>query len=291
MTGAFAGDPAVKAALLDRLHAHAADGTLRFGATAWDGRGGSPLGVSTQGGDCFDYVAQFGYPLALAGLLDPMTAQDSPDRAVDTALSWVSCVEVGVDLSPVSEKIVGHLLTAMDVDRLAATYHVELSALHRAEASGAPPARRTWAELRERITHAAEAETPHSDVRTALTACATACWPLTTSSSVLPTLISFWLQDVNRRIEVEPDGAERVRAQAMLDVIYRESQPQREAGQHVDIPTLFRARAPLLAAAFEAQLERDRANYLDRARTVPAMVLGHLAATGSCFRHTLKDLP
>ena len=81
------------------------------------------------------------------------------------------------------------------------------------------------------------------------------------------------------------------RAQAMLDVIYRESQPQRDAGQDVDIPALFRAREPLLAAGFEAQLARDSAHYLDRARTVPAMVLGHLAAIGSCFRHTLEDLP
>ena len=280
MTRAFGGDPAVKAALLDRLHAHAADGTLRFGATAWDGRGGSPLGVSTQGGDCIDYAAQFGYPLALAGLLDPMTAQASPDRAVDATLSWVSSVEVGVDLSPVPERIVGHLLTAMDGDRLAAPYRAELSALYRAEASGAPQARRTWAELRERIAHAAEAETPRSDARTALMACATACWPLTTSSSVLPTLISFWLQDVNRCVEAELGGAARARAQAMLEAIYRESQPERDAGQHVDIPARFRARAPLLAAAFEAQLARDNARYLDRARTVPAMVLGHLAAIG-----------
>jgi hypothetical protein len=281
MTGAFAGDHAVKAALLDRLHAHAADGTLRFGATAWDGRGGSPLGVSTQGGDCVDYAAQFGYPLALAGLLDPMTAQASPDRAVDTALSWVSCVEVGADLSLVPERIVGHLLAAMGVDRLAAPYHVELFALYRAEALGAAPQRRAWAELRERIALAVEAETPRSDAHAALTACATACWPLTTSSSVLPTLIAVWLQDVNRGAGAELDRAGRSRAQAMLDEIYQESQPQRDAGQPVDIPALFRTRAPLLAAAFEAQLAGDNARYLDRVRTVPAMVLGHLAAAGS----------
>jgi hypothetical protein len=212
-----------------------------------------------------------------------MTAQASPDQAVDTALSWVSCVEVGTDLSPVPERIVGHLLTAMDVDQLAAPYQVELFALYRAEASGASLARRTWAELRERIAHAVEAEAPRSDARAALTACATACWPLTTSSSVLPTLISVWLQDVNRGIEAELDQAGRSRAQAMLDVIYRETQPQRDAGQPVDIPALFRARAPLLAASFEAQLARDNARYLDRVRTVPPMVLGHLGAIGSDF--------
>lgn len=283
MTGAFLGDPAVKAALLERLHAHAANGTLRFGATAWDGRGGSPLGVSTQGGDCVDYAAQFGYPLALAGLLDPMTAQASPDQAVDTTLSWVSCVDVGADLSPIPERIVGHLLSAMDVDRLAAAYHGELFALYRAEASGASPARSIWAELRKRIAQAVEAEAPHSDAHAALTACATACWPLTTSRSILPTLISVWLQDANRSIEAAFDLADRSRAQAMLDAIYQETQSQRDAGQPVDIPALFRARAPLLAASFEAQLARDNARYLDRVRTVPAMVLGHLAATGSDF--------
>ena len=280
MSGAVGGDPAVKAALLDRLRAHVADDTLRFGATAWDGRGGTPLGVSTRGGDSADYADRFGYPLALAGLLDPMTAYAGPDRAVDAALAWVERVPPGADLSPVPERIVDHLLGEMAADRLAVSCRAELGQLYRAEASGTPPARRDWAELRRRIERAAEEEPPSSDARVALTACATACWPLTTSSSVLPTLIAVWLKDASRVPDPEFGEAVRERAHGMLDQIYRETQPLRDAGEAVDIPARFRARAPALAAAYEAQLARANARYIDRARSVPDMVLAHLAAVG-----------
>lgn len=279
MTRAFAGDPAIKADLLDRLKAFAADGMLRFGATAWDGQGGTPLKVSTQGGDSADYAARFGYPLALAGLLDPMTAYASPERAVEVALSWVVRVDIGADLSAVPERIVDHLLCAMQADRLAAPYHAELRRLYRNEVSGTPPARRDWADLRRRIEQASAAEPPSSDTRTALTACATACWPLVTSSSVLPTLFSVWIKDVHRQPDPDFDEAAREHAHAMLDEIYRETQPQRDAGQMVEIPALFRARAPALAAAFEGQLARANARYRDRAQAVPDMVLEHLATT------------
>lgn len=280
MTIAFKGDAAVKSALRDRLTAHVADGTLRFGTTAWDGQGGTPLGVSTRGGDSADYATHFGYPLALAGLLDPMTAYASPDRATDAALAWVDSVAVGADLSPVPERIVEQLLHAMQADRLATPFWFELQQLYRAERSATPPARRDWAALRAKIEQAVEAEPPSSDARTALTACATACWPLMTSSSVIPTLFSHWVRDVNRRPDPDFDEAVRERAHAMLDEIYHATQPQRDAGETVDIPARFRARAPMLAAAFEAQLERANARYRERARSVPDMVLRQLAAAG-----------
>lgn len=275
---AFGGNSAVKSALLDRLKAHAANGTLRFGTTAWDGEGGTPLGVSTQGGDSLDYATRFGYPLALAGLLDPMTAHASADRAVDAALAWVDCVAVGADLSPVPERIVDHLLRQMDADRLAASYCGQLRQLYRAERSATPPRRRDWADLRNSIEQAVEAEPPGSDARIALIACATACWPLTTSSSVLPTLFSIWIKDAHRVPDPEFGEVVREQSHAMLDQIYRETQPQRDVGEAVDIPALFRARAPTLAAAFEGRLERANARYRDRARSVPDMVLAQLAA-------------
>lgn len=278
MTGAFAGDPAIKAALCARLESHAANGTLRFGPTAWDGSGGTPLGVSTRGGDSTDYAVSYGYPLALAGLLDPMTAHAAPDRAVDAALTWVACIDAGADLSEVPQRIVDHLLAAMHADRLAAPFRDELRRLHLHERAGKRLTRSDWAGLRSRIERALEAEPPSSDGRTALMACATACWPLTTSSSVLPTLISVWLNDVNRDPEPQFGEVLRQQAHATLDEIYRETQPQRDAGAHPDIPALFRARAPVLAAAFEAQLARNNARYLERARSVPDMVLTHLTA-------------
>lgn len=278
MTIAFGGDATVKSSLLGRLQSHVADGTLRFGATAWDGRGGTPLGVSTRGGDSADYAAQFGYPLALAGLLDPMTAYASPDRASDVALAWVDRVAVGADLSSVPGRIVDHLLGAMGADRLAAPYRAELRQFHHAETSSAPPARRDWADLRARLEQAVEAAPAASDARAALAACATACWPLTTSSSVLPTLLAVWVRDVNRLPDPEFSEEVRARSHAMLDEIYRETQPQRDADEPVDIPAMFRARAPILSAAFEAQLARSTARFHDRAHAVPDMVLTHLVA-------------
>lgn len=279
MTGAFGGDPAVKAALLDRLERHAADGSLRFGTTHWDGQGGSPLGVSTEGGDSADYAERFGYPLALAGLLDPLTAWAAVDDAAGIALRWVRDVAVGSDLSPVPERIAAHFLIAMDAERLAEPFYTRLRSLYRAEAEDAVLTRRDWAALRERIEHAAEAEAPRSATHAVLKACATACWPLRTSSSVLTTLIAGWIQDVNRAPDAAFPESERARAHAMLGDIYHETQPVRDAGDPVDIPALFRARAPDLAKAFEAQLERANASHMARAQSVPAIVLRHLAAT------------
>lgn len=278
MTVAFGGDGAVKSALLDRLRRHAADATLLFGPTSWDGRAGTPIGVSTRGGDSADYAAQFGYPLALAGLLDPMTAYAGPDRAVDVALAWVERVPVGTDLSPVAERIVDHLLDAMDADGVGAPYRATLRRYYAAERSDTPPARRDWADLRARIERAVQDERPASDARTALVACAAACWPLATSGSVLPTLFALWVGDANRRPDPEFGEALRVRAHAVLETIYRETQPLRDAGAAVDIPARFRDREPTLAAAFEAQLARSNARHRDRAQSVPDVVLAHLAA-------------
>ncbi|KQM88755.1 hypothetical protein ASE67_03245 [Sphingomonas sp. Leaf23] len=279
MSGAFRGDAAVKAALLARLERHAAEGSLRFGATQWDEQGGSPLGVSTKGGSSADYAEQFGYPIALAGLLDPLTGWASEYDRADVALHWVRDVAVGADLLFVPERIAAHFLIAMEADRLATPFYDDLRSLYRAEDEDAPPARRTWSALRERMEQAAEGEAPSSDVRAALKACATACWPLRTSTSVLTTLIAAWIQDVNRTPDPEYGEEERASALAMLGEIFSETEPLREAGEPVDIPALFRARSPEMAWAFEAQLARANDRHTVRARSVPAIVLWHLAAT------------
>ncbi len=277
MTGAFGGNPAIKAALLTRLENHIANGTLRFGGTVWDGSGGSALGVSTEGGDSADYASRFGYPLPMAGLLDPLTAYAGSDSGGDAALRWVECVEVGADLSRVPQRIVDHFLTDMGVERLAASSYADVRALHRAEASGVVMHRSEWTAIRRRIEAAVETTLPHSHERAALNACATACWPLQTSSSILSTLIAAWLQGVNREADPAFGELKNKRAMATLDEIYQQTQPMREKGEAVDIPALFRMRDPILAAGFEASLERANARYLDRAQSVPGIVLAHLA--------------
>lgn len=276
MTIAFGGDAGLKAALLTQLKKHADNGTLRFGATQWDGQGGSPLGVSVESGDSAEYAARFGYPLAMAGLLDPMTAFAASDRAVAHTLRWVSCVEPGTDLSQVPERIIRHLLVTMGSDRLAPRYYHRLRALYRAEARNVAPQRRCWSDLRTRIEQAVEGAPPGSDTHVALRACATACWPIRTSSSILSTLTSLWVQDATRAPDPEFGEADRAQAHAMLDRIFHETQSRRDAGEAVDIPAIFRCRAPALAAAFEARLDRTNARYRQRARTVPDIVLLHL---------------
>jgi len=276
--GAFRGDPAIKEDLLARLHHHAKNGTLMFGATHWDGRGGSPLGVSIQGDDRAEYAERFGYPLALAGLLDPLMALAATDAAVGHSLRWVSCVEPGADLSSVLIRIVDGLLREMGVDRLAAPYHSALLDLYRREASGDPPGRRGWSELRAAIERSEAAEEPGSDARAALAACATACWPLRTSMSVLSTLVAAWVQDATRTSDPAFSDTVQAQAHAMLDEIRRETQAQRDAGEVVNIPALFRSRAPDLAAAFEARLKQNNARYAERAHRAPGFVLDLIAA-------------
>ncbi|QQN74732.1 hypothetical protein [Croceicoccus sp. YJ47] len=278
---AFRGDPAVKAELLARLREHAANGTLRFGATQWDGQGGSPLGISVQGGDSVDYAERYGYPLALGGLLDPMTAYAAPDTAEGYALRWVSSVEPGADLSAVPQRIARTMLRAMGADRLASPYYGDLLSLYEAEGHDAPPPRRAWSELRRAIEQAAAEAPPHGERQFALKACANACWPLRTSRSALTALIADWVQHAAKEHDPEFDAVEHEQAIAMLDRIYAETQPERDKGEHVDIPAIFRSRAPALAAAFELHLNRANARYIERARTVPDIVLDTLATHAS----------
>lgn len=279
--GAFRDDPAVKADLLARLRRHADNGTLIFGATQWDGQGGSPLGVSVKGGDSADYVVLYGYPLALAGLLDPLMAWAVPEDAVDHTLQWVSRVAPGNDLSAVPEAILDHLLVDMGADRLAEPNYSELRGLHRREASDDPPARRCWSRLRGAIERAEAAAAPGSDTRAALNACAIACWPLRTSASVLATLVGGWAQDATRMPDPDFTEADHKRATKILERIYQETQPLRDAGEAVHIPTLFRSREPALAADFEAWLGRNNARFFARAHKAPGLVIDLIAAHAS----------
>ncbi len=281
MTFAFGGDPTVKATLLARLRRHAENGTLRTGTTQWDGVGGSPLGVSVQGGDSSDYARRFGYPVPLASLLDPMTAYACPEAARDYALEWVSSVEPGADLSAVPLRIVRHLLSDLGADRLAKPYYDDLMSLYEEEERDPAPPRRAWSHLRGAIEQAAAEAPSNSDRHVALKACANACWPLKTSRSLLTSLFAFWVQSATQMPDPHFDAGRRARAIAMLDRIHKETQPERDKGKQIDIPAIFRSREPALAEAFEASLKRANARFIERARAVPQIVLAHLADPSS----------
>jgi hypothetical protein len=278
VTTAFHGDPAVKAELLDRLRRHAAADTLVFGPTRWDGRSGTPMGVSAETEDSADYAQRFGYPLPLAALLDTMTACAAPDRAVRATLAWVEMVEPGADLAPVPWRIARNLLVLLKADQLAEAHFLLLCDMHRRDIADTSVPRREWAAVRGLIEEAASHR--ESEAASATSACATACWSLRTSRSVLVELIDRWCRAPTRLPNPDFADVDRVRAGVVLDALWTETQPARDRGETVHIPTLFRAREPRIAALFEADLERSNRLVRSRSEAVPGLVLPHLAGPG-----------
>jgi hypothetical protein len=275
VTTAFHGDHALKAEVLARLRAHAAAGTLVFGATRWDGRSGTPMGVSVRSENSADYAERLGYPLALAAILDRVTACVAPDRAIGYALEWVEAVEPGTDLSAVSWRIADALLVLLKADRLAAPHYRRLRDMHARHTAKPSVSRAEWANLRDIIE--TDGKRRRSEAVIAVDACAAACWPLDTSRSVLIELIDRWRRAPAKLPNPNFTDAERRRAGAVLEELWAETMAARDAGEAVHIPTLFRARAPRLAALFEADLERGNTLFRIRSEAVPPLVLRHLA--------------
>ncbi len=273
-TRAFHGDPALKADLLARMRQHAGEGTLVFGATRWDGVRGSPLGISAASEDSGDYAARFGFPLAVAGLLDPLMSAMLRDPAA-AAIAWVEAVAPGDDLSAVPMHILEELLVRLKARELAPVPYARVAAVHLQEALGHAQDRTSWSALRTDIEAAAAAA--EGSVRLALDACAIACWSLTTSRSVLASLLHSWLAQAPPASDTF-DAADRARAQAVLEALWRETAPARDAGDPVDLPALFRRCEPVLAAGFEADLHRANTVRADRAGEALDIVLRHLIA-------------
>ncbi|MGP7797008.1 hypothetical protein [Sphingomonas sp. CLY1604] len=279
MTGAFRGDAAIKADLLARLRAHAAAGTLLFGATRWDGERGSPLGVSAESEDSADYAARFGYPLALAALLDPMIECSDPARAWEHTLTWVVRVSPGEDLSVVPVRIVEDMLIRIGSVEHAPALHAAILDLHHRELAGETLTRADWTQARGEIEAAADGMEDAAGA-VALRACAAACWPLRTSRSVLTEITALWRTGAGAVRPTIITSTDKIRAEAILQSIVAAVAPRRAAGEYVDIPKLFRARDPGLSARYEADLRRTNALALERMQALPGIVLGHLTAAG-----------
>ncbi len=278
MIRAFHGDPAIRSDVIARLERHADAGTLSFGASHWDGTSGTPLGVAAESAAIEDYAARFGYPLALAGLLDPIAAS-VPASACDTAIAWHRCVRPGTDLSDVPLRILIDLLERLGAPDLAPRRFAVVVAQHRREAAGYIADRATWTPLRTAI----ETEEAAADdaIRAALGACALACWPLATSRSVLVGLIHAWATAIPVVPDPDFDAVQKQAADAALHALWEETQPQRDFGDAVHLPDLFRTRHPDLARRFEANLASTNAAYAARATQLPTMVLAHLAAASA----------
>ncbi|WP_342659066.1 hypothetical protein NPJ82_16595 (plasmid) [Sphingomonas sp. NY01] len=278
MTPAFHGDAAVQSAVIELLKGHAAAGTLSFGATRWDGTGGSTLGIAAESEDSGDYATRFGYPLALAGLLDPIVAVNHAG-ALDTAIAWHEHVLPGSDLSGVPATLLTDLLERLGAGASAPDYFAIVIDMHRNEARGDTASRTAWSRLREEIE--ARATAAENATRIALNACTLACWPLATSRSVLVGLVHAFAAATNGAPSPDFDEDDRCTANAILQVLWDETQPQRDAGDPVHLPTLFRARHPDLSSRFEADLARSNAYRAARAAQAQQLVLTHLAAAGT----------
>jgi hypothetical protein len=281
---AFHGDPATKTRLMDQITRHAQNGTLVPGATFWDGSRGSPLGILTQGGDAAGLADVCGYPLALAGLLDPWTAvMTDPDSACGFAREWVERAEPGADLSNVPTRIVLAVLDRVTPDEQTAAIAHALKGLHHADLAGTSARRSEWAALRQQILavqdNAPETASPLIELYEM------ASWPARSSHSILSSLGRAWCNLVE--LEPTPDWSEedRARADALLKQLWGESSAQREAGDDISYPKLFAGRDPDLAARFEANLRDVNQRYETR-----MCLFGQLALDGIAGLLSEEDL-
>lgn len=284
MTTAFHGNSAVKAELLDRIDRHIADGTLETRWVGWrDGRG-SPLGVAIEGDDPARYSEIYGYPIALAGLLDPLAAMISdPAEAASFARAWVADVEPGTDLAPTASAIVLDLLHAEETRDLAPSITDPLIALHRREMSRELVAPSEWRRCRAMILSALD-NAPPRRLGSLLELCEAACWPVRSSRSILATLAAKWC-DLSELVR-DPDWSDtdRDQAEALLTALALQHNP--ENGNGPGIPRLFWARSPDLARRFEANLCRVNQRRPARVLALAKLVLSRLRAEerSSCPR-------
>lgn len=274
MSGAFRGDPAIKAVLLGRIDRHRAAGTLIFGPTAWDGERGSPLGISVEGTDPADYAAVFGYPLGLAALLDPLAAD--PVDGFDAAgfvREWVAVVRPGADLSRVPAALMLGMLHDLNGGEADAALVTAAVALHRDCRDGGQPPRPVWATLRRDILASMPAAAGAAgDLLEA------AAWPAAHARSSLTSAFAAW-----RRLRAggaDPGWTPRdeARKEAMLHAIWEAETPAREAGEQVHYHARLVERDADLAGRFLLHLDRTNAAALGAAERLARTCVDLLGA-------------
>ncbi|MBB4153557.1 hypothetical protein GGQ80_001459 [Sphingomonas jinjuensis] len=278
MTIAFHGDPALQSQLVSRLGQHRADGTLIIGDTRWDGARGSPLGVLTHDTSIVSLATLTGYPLALAGLLDPLAAIiRGPEAAGRFARQWLSTAIAGADLAPVPALIVLDLLDHLPHDIIDCAVVTQVGRLHRATIAGESLPRAAWNACRQAIIEQDDVE--GDEARSAvLDLVEAAAWPTRGSRSVLATMIMAWCRLAEYEGRSEWSAADEDRAQAMLRSLWDENRGRREAGDVICYPALFAERDPSLASRFEANLSDANRRYLARVDMAATLVIDRIAS-------------
>lgn len=276
VTGAFGGEYSIKADLLAKFDRHIAAGTMRFGPSAGDDSAGqTPLVIATGDTDPDAFVAAYGYPPALAALLDPLAAMlDEREGAIAFVRDWVALVEPGTDLSSVPSAIVLDLLDAPETRGLAPGLVAPLVRLHQRERAGESVPRGEWAICRQPIVAAADMPQP-GRMRGLLDLCEAACWSARSSRSILLTMGARWCDLGEFVADPSWPDEDREAARGMFRALWEEHCSD---GRSANIPALFNAQAPDLARRFEANLDRVNAGRGDRVKQLVAIVLTHLGA-------------
>ncbi|KQN00086.1 hypothetical protein [Sphingomonas sp. Leaf25] len=256
-TGAFGGDPNVKAALLARIDRHVADGTMTFGDSAWTGDGGSALGVSIAGIDPATYAAAFGYPLPLAALLDPL-ARDLSEAGDAPAFvrSWVSTVTPGADLSGVPTRLMLYMLDDPRLRGIDDALADRLVGLHCRDLDGSPGDRGEWSSVRRSILAAKQDADPRATAFV-VGLWEVAAWPAARGRSTLVATFNAWRQLQAIVDDPEWSREDECRKEAKMKALWYAHAPAADGGE-VDLAALFEASDPALARRSNRNLRRVR---------------------------------
>lgn len=278
MSLAFLGSAGKKAEMLARLERHAAAGSLTFGTTCWDGKAGTPLGVTIEGTDAKDYSARVGFPLALAAWLDPLTGAFSDDSyATEFARQWLASVEPGADLSLVPLAILSDLLATSGTVEAFPDLVERIISLHEQSRNPSPPSRSKWSEARQFVGELGSACEDRRQ-KHLLGLCEAACWPLENSQSVLTELGRLWLQLAYSEPDPKWSVEDRQRMEALMQRLGEEHRKEHGPNSEPNYPAMFRAAEPELEGRFVAHLNRQNENYRVRATSLGMIVLAALKA-------------
>ncbi|MEG3092177.1 hypothetical protein [Sphingomonas sp. PB1R3] len=252
MTPAFHGDPAVKSGMLE-------DSEPPADAEALATRAGLPIPVAAL----------------LLALTERVRTLADGEPFLHAALK---AIPVGADLSRVAN---GAALVLLDAPELAhgpgpaVALLGDMRALHRRSHDGDVPDRTSWKTVRAAVL----ALPPAGDrqERSATLMCEAACWPADNGQSTLPAILRRWVDLAE--IEATPDWSaeDDRRSQAVLERLWEEAAPAREAGEVVRYPALFLAAKPDLCRRYEAHLTYTNRRVGERAREFAAVLLRMLA--------------
>jgi len=226
VTGAFHGDPAVKAALLE-------DKAPPTDAQALASRAGLPLPVAAL----------------LLALAEQVRTMGDGEPFLHAALKTIP---VGADLSRVANGAALALLDAPEIadgPGQAIALLDEMRALHRRSHDGDVPDRARWKAVRSAVL--ALPPGANRQDRLAVRMCEAACWPADHGQSTLPAILGQWIDLAE--IEATPDWSAKDdrRAQEVLDRLWEETAGAREA---VRYPALFQGAEPDLCRRYEVHL-------------------------------------